>query len=98
MSHEPAKAMGGGLIGGLMGAGLGVLLGGMIGAASLTMPNSLAGNSDPLAQTGSKVFGAIDGCLGFLGMRMGAAIGGPIGAIVGSMVGAGAAVGVGRRA
>ena len=88
MPDEPVKAMGGGCLGGLLGAFLGIVTGGFVGPVLATTTNDLRGNPDPFAKQASGLF---DGCFGFIGMWLGAGIGGMIGGIGGSVLGAGLA-------
>jgi hypothetical protein len=80
MSDKPAKAMGGGCLGGLTGAVLGILIGGFVGPMLATAK----GSHDP--------YGLFDACAGFFGLLLGVGIGGIVGGIGGSVLGAGLAV------
>lgn len=90
MANEPAKTMGSGCLGGLIGAFLGVVIGGFVGAYAHTK------SSHPIEvpmPAGGKVEigGFLDTCGAFFGGLLGSAIGGIIGGIGGSVLGAGLA-------
>ena len=92
MPAERQRAMGGGCIGGIVGAVLGIVIGSTVGQLGFAPKREeVKNNPDPLGREITKFFGLVDGCLGFLGMLVGAGVGGTIGGIAGSVVGAGVA-------
>jgi hypothetical protein len=92
------KTMGGGCLGGLIGAFLGIVIGGFIGSVSYGNPHPVevrGGAQDWREGTrelgAGLAAGAFDVCGAFVTMVLGAGIGGIIGGVGGSVLGAGMA-------
>jgi hypothetical protein len=98
MAGEPAKAMRGGCLGGMIGAFLGIVIGWYTGYLVATS-NGDIDITDKVTANPSSVISAImaDSWLGFVRMLLGAGIGGMIGGIGGSVLGALWGAGVLRR-
>jgi hypothetical protein len=88
VTHEPAKAIGGSCLGGLVGAVLGIVIGGFVGAVIAPSNNDIGKNSHPLAEVTSAI---VEAYVCFFAMLLGAGIGGMIGGIGGAVLGAGLA-------
>ena len=87
MANQPVKIMGGGCLGGLIGAFLGVVIGGYIVSVSQESTHEVRGQNLPemALDVGAHLVGEV------LAMLMGAGIGGIIGGIGGSVLGTGLA-------
>ena len=87
MANAPVKIMGGGCLGGLIGAFLGVVIGGHLVSASQESTHEVRGQNLPemALDVGAHLVGD------FFAMLMGAGIGGTMGGIGGSVLGAGLA-------
>jgi len=87
MANKPVKIMGGGCLGGLIGAFLGVVIGGFIVSVSQESTHEVRGKNLP--EMALNVSAHLVG--DFFAMLMGAGIGGIMGGIAGSVLGAGLA-------